>query len=85
MIGGPNLQMFELSPIWLSCCFLVLCESTLVYDNNYIFLPIFSSPPDGGSSGIESHLPVSHPTPGTRIVDHALLVIQRYPLDHQVT
>ena len=78
-------DMFELSPLWRSvlellllysvhCCFAFFgCACSewppgLRYFNvYYIFL---SSPPDGPSSGTESNLPVSHPTPGIQIVDY---------------
>ena len=82
MIGGSDLHMFELSPIWLSC-FLVICESTFEYDNFYSdsLLPIFSSPPDSAPSGIESHLPPEPPYTRRRIVDHGHTTRQLVPWD----
>lgn len=61
--------MFELNSLWDSVCVVFL--STFEYDifYPYIFISMFSSP-GGGPSGIESTLPLSHPTPGTWIVDH---------------
>ena len=84
MICGPNLRYVRVEPPLAQCASAtVVTQSTIFvffgcacsewppglrYFNIYsIFLS--SPPPDGSSSGTESNLPVSHPTPGIQIVD----------------
>ena len=53
--------------------------STIIDATIFLYhLSISSPPPDGASSGDESESPhVSHPTPGTQIVDHATPTVPR--------
>ena len=60
-------------------------SGTLIYIYIYIYsIFLFSPPRDGPSSGTESNLPVSHPTPGIQIVDYLsrrVLTLVRFCLE----
>ena len=84
MIGGPNLRYVRVEPPLAQCTSTTAVTQLTILSSSgvdvqsdvrdsgtliYIY-SIFSSSPDGPSSGTESNLPVSHPTPGIQIVDY---------------
>ena len=85
MIGGPYLRYVRVElPLAQCTSTTAVTQFTIVlfgcacsewppgpeYFNMYIYSIFLSSPPEGPSSGTESSLPVSHPTPGMQIVDY---------------
>ena len=86
----PIFDMFELSPLgrgvlvllllllYLLFCSLRVCMFRVASGNFNIYSILLSSPPpDGPSSGTESNLPVSHPTPGIQIAEYASIIVRQ--------
>ena len=90
MIGGPNLRYVRVKPPLAQCTSApVVTQSTTLLSSgvhvqsglrdsgtlicilsSYLLLRVINGP----SSGTESNLPVSHPTPGIQIVSYASII-----------